>query len=143
MKRIAVLLLILMLTIPPVWAKRLYREAEYQKVWCEKRGGVMEYVIRSKARGTGRVDCMLPDMAVEVDFANKWHDCLGQALDYSAHTRKTAACLLIVEKDKDWKYVRRLRYTIQKKAPGTRTFTIKPEDVCDPAKRADCPHVQN
>lgn len=107
----------------PVGAKHLHKEAEYQTYWCNKRGGEMEYVLSNKAR----VDCLLPDMAVEVDFANKFHECIGQALEYSAHTKRTPACLLIVEKDKDWKYVKRLRYTKQKKYPQLRTFTIKPD----------------
>lgn len=131
MKEICVLIC-LILTISPAWAKRLHPEAEYQRVWCEKHKGTMEYVIKTKNQGSGRVDCLTDTLAVEVDFANKWHQCLGQALDYAAHTRKTPACVLIIEKEKDWKYVRRLRYTIQKKAPGTRTFTIKPEHLCIP-----------
>lgn len=131
MKKIAMGLLLIFLATP-AQAKRLYSEATYQKAWCEKHKGTMEYVIKTKNQGSGRVDCLTDTLAVEVDFANKWHQCLGQALDYAAHTRKTPACVLIVEKEKDWKYVRRLRYTIQKKAPGTKTFTIKPEHLCIP-----------
>lgn len=131
MKKIAMGLLLIFLATP-AQAKRLYSEATYQRAWCEKHKGTMEYVIKTKNQGSGRVDCLTDTLAVEVDFANKWHQCLGQALDYAAHTRKTPACVLIVEKEKDWKYVRRLRYTIQKKAPGTRTFTIKPEHLCIP-----------
>ncbi len=123
------LLLLLIFYALPVYAKHEYPEKVYQAQWCNTRKGTMEYVIKTKNQGMGRVDCLLPDMVVEVDFAKKWHECLGQALDYSAHTRKTPACLLIVEKEKDWKYVNRLRYTIRKKAPGTRTFTIRPEQI--------------
>lgn len=117
-----ILILMCIICTMPVGAKHLHKEAEYQTYWCNKRGGEMEYVLSNKAR----VDCLLPDMAVEVDFANKFHECIGQALEYSAHTKRTPACLLIVEKDKDWKYVKRLRYTKQKKYPQLRTFTIKP-----------------
>lgn len=128
MRYFLLLFLIVFLAVP-VEAKHIYSEKIYQTQWCNTHKGTMEYVIKTKTQGIGRIDCMLPDMVVEVDFAKKWHQCLGQALDYSAHTRKTAACLLIVENEKDWKYVNRLRYTIQKKAPGTRTFTIKPEQI--------------
>ena len=72
MKKIFVLICI-GLTILPAAAKRLYHEAEYQKAWCDKRGGVMEYELPDKCR----VDCLLPDMAVEFDFANKWAECIG------------------------------------------------------------------
>lgn len=112
-----------MICTMPVEAKHLHSEKEYQTYWCNKQGGIMEHALPNKAR----VDCLLPDMAVEVDFANKFHECIGQALEYSAHTKRTPACLLIVEKDSDWKYVKRLRYTKQKKYPQLRTFTIKPD----------------
>lgn len=128
MKQILIIITLIFLSTP-VYAKHIYHEKVYQAQWCEARKGVMEYVIKTKNQGSGRIDCLLPDMAVEVDFAKKWHECLGQALDYSAYTRKTPACLLIVESEKDLKYVNRLRYTIQKKAPGTRTFTIRPDQI--------------
>lgn len=124
-----VLLFLIILLASPTDAKHQYTEKVYQTHWCNARGGQMEYVIKTKNQGNGRVDCLLPNMAVEVDFANKWHQCLGQALDYAAHTKKTAACVLIIESPNDYKYVNRLRYTIQKKAPGTRTFTIRPDQI--------------
>ena len=139
MKKIFVLIC-LVLTITPVWAKRLYKEAEYQKAWCDKRGGVMEYELPDKCR----VDCLLPDMAVEFDFANKWAECIGQSLYYGKMTNRQPACVLIMERgEKDVKYLRRLRRAAYRKGVGLRTFTMKPEHVCDPAKRPDCPHVIN
>lgn len=130
MKRF-LLIFILLLTVSPVWAKRLYHEAEYQKAWCDKKGGVIEYELPDKTR----VDCLLPDMAVEFDFANKWAECIGQALYYGQRTGKTPACVLIMERgDKDLKYLRRLRYAVynKKKIPAFRTFTMKPEHLCIP-----------
>lgn len=130
MKKIFVLICI-GLTILPAAAKRLYHEAEYQKAWCDKRGGVMEYELPDKTR----VDCLLPDMAVEFDFANKWAECIGQALYYGQRTGKTPACVLIMERgDKDLKYLRRLRYAVynKKKIPEFKTFTMKPEHLCIP-----------
>ena len=139
MKRIIVFLCIV-LTITPAWAKRLYKEAEYQKAWCDKRGGVMEYELADKCR----VDCLLPDMAVEFDFANKWAECIGQSLYYGKMTNRQPACVLIMERgEKDVKYLRRLRRAAYRKGVGLRTFTMKPDHVCDPAKRSDCPHVIN
>jgi len=106
-------------------AKRLYSEKTYQKLWCDKRGGIMEY----KLNDNTRVDCLLPTLAVEFDFANKWAECIGQALYYGQKTNRTPACVLIIEDpEKDKKYVRRLRYTVynKKKIPAFRTFTVKP-----------------
>jgi hypothetical protein len=113
--------LFLFLTLP-VQAKHLYKESVYQDYWCNKRGGILEYELNDKSR----VDCLLPDMAVEFDFARKRDECLGQALRYSAYTDKQPACCLIIEKKKDYKYYYQLRYTIQKKGLGVKLFTVTP-----------------
>lgn len=107
------------------YAKHLHKEAEYQAYWCNKHGGQMEYVLNDKAR----IDCLLPDFAVEVDFAPKWAECIGQAIYYGKKTNRTPACLLILEKEKDVKYLKRLRYSIYRKQEikPFRTFTIKPD----------------
>lgn len=106
----------------PVQAKHLYKEAVYQDYWCSQRNGIQEYKLTDKSR----VDCLLPDMAVEFDFAKKRDECLGQALRYGAYTKKTPACVLIVEKRKEFKYYYQLRYTIQKKGLDVKLFTITP-----------------
>lgn len=129
MQRIIVTILLISITISPGWAKRLYPEAEYQKAWCDKRGGVMEYELPDKTR----VDCLLPDLAVEFDFANKWAECIGQALYYGEMTKRQAACVLIMENgEKDLKYLRRLRRAAYRKGINLRTFTMKPEHLCIP-----------
>ncbi len=110
---------------PSALAKRLYPEKAYQKLWCDKRGGIIEY----KLNDSTRVDCLLPTLAVEFDFANKWAECIGQALYYGQKTNRTPACVLIMENpEKDKKYLRRLRYAVynKKKIPAFRTFTVKP-----------------
>lgn len=109
-------------------AKRVYQEKVYKAQWCKARGGVMEYKLNDKTR----VDCLLPTMAVEFDFANKWAECIGQALYYGQKTKRIPACVLIIEKgEKDLKYLRRLRYTVynKKKIPEFRTYTIRPEQI--------------
>nr|DAO24370.1 MAG TPA: hypothetical protein [Caudoviricetes sp.] len=116
-------------TIAPCYAKRLHPEAEYQKAWCDKRGGLMEYKLSDKTR----VDCLLPNMAVEFDFANKWAECIGQAIYYGRQTNRQAACVLIMENgEKDLKYLYRLRRAAYKKGVNLRTFTMKPEHLCIP-----------
>lgn len=141
MKYLLVILFMILLSTPVFAAKRYYLEAEYQKAWCSARSGQMEYVLNDKTR----IDCLLPTMAVEFDFANKWAECIGQALYYGQKTGRTPACVLIMEHpEKDQKYLRRLRYAVynKRKIPEFRTFTMKPEHVCNPALRPDCPHMQ-
>lgn len=100
----------------------------------------MEYRLNDKTR----VDCLTDTLAVEFDFANKWAECIGQALYYGRQTNRQPACVLIMERgEKDMKYLKRLRRAVYKKRVNMRTFTIKPEHICKPAIRPDCPHLQN
>lgn len=68
------------------------RESFYQNEWCGKREGQVEYVLEDRAR----VDCLLPEYAVEVDFDNKWAEAIGQALYYATMTGRKPAVLLII-----------------------------------------------
>ena len=115
-----IILTLCVLLIPTTcFSKHLHLEREYQAVWCNTKGGQMEYVLPDKAR----VDCLLPDLAVEVDFAPKWAECVGQALYYGKMTNRTPACLLILEKPSDIKYLERLQKTVDN---PFRIFTIDP-----------------
>ena len=116
------ILLTILLTSTNCYAKHLYKESVYQEFWCNKKGGILEYELPDMSR----VDCLLPDYAVEFDFARKRDECLGQALRYAAYTNKSPACCLIVENKKDFKYYYQLRYTIQKKELGVKLFVITP-----------------
>ena len=103
------------------FAAHEHPEKYYQKQWCDKKGGITEYRLND---GT-RVDCLLPNMAVEFDFAPKWAECIGQALYYGKMTNRTPACVLIIENpERDLKYIKRLRNTVynRKKIPNFRTF---------------------
>ena len=52
------------------------KEADYQKEWCQHRGGLVEYRLKDKTR----VDCLTLTHAIEFDFANKWAESIGQFL---------------------------------------------------------------
>lgn len=126
-----IILSLILLSSPVLAAKRYYPEVEYQKVWCSARSGQMEYTLNDKTR----IDCLLPTMAVEFDFANKWAECIGQALYYGQKTGRTPACVLIMENgEKDLKYLKRLRKAAYRKGVNLRTFTMKPEHLCPPSQ---------
>lgn len=113
-----------------VQAKHLHTEKEYQAAWCKAHNGVMEYRLNDKTR----VDCLTDTLAVEFDFAPKWHECIGQALYYGRKTRRTPACVLIMENGtNDMRFLYRLRYTVynKKNIPqgNFKTFTITPEKL--------------
>ena len=71
----------------------IYRESEYQHVWCSLHNGIEEY----KNKDFTRVDCLTKTHAVEFDFANKWAESVGQALYYGLMTGKRAKVVLILE----------------------------------------------
>lgn len=126
MKKIIILMFLLLIVILPVEAKRIYAEKVYQTQWCNAHNGTMEYRLNDKAR----VDCMTDTLAVEFDFANKWAECVGQALYYGRQTKKQPACVLIMENgEKDLRYLYRLRRAAYKKGVNMRTYTMKPEQI--------------
>ncbi|KAB0665625.1 hypothetical protein F6V25_07845 [Oryzomonas japonica] len=72
-----------------------------------------------------RADCVTDDYAVEIDFAPKWAEALGQALHYADQTGKRPGILLIIEREKDWRYYWRLKRTADKQ--GVRLWYITPK----------------
>lgn len=77
----------------PAKAKRLYHEKHYQEVWCNKKGGKTEVVLPDRSR----VDCVIEGYAVEVDFADKWAESIGQSLLYGNTLGLHRGVLLILE----------------------------------------------
>ena len=87
-------------------AKHLYKEKIYQRVFCNKFNGEVEYVLSDKTR----VDCLTSLYAIEVDFANKWAESIGQSLYYGMMTERQSGVLLIIEQDTlNLKYLKRLK----------------------------------
>ena len=73
-----------------------HSEEAYQYAWCSAHNGIMEY----QNKDLTRVDCLTDTHAVEFDFANKWHESIGQALHYSVMTEKRAKVVLILDEPK-------------------------------------------
>ena len=80
-------------------------EKYYQTIMCNKLGGKIEYVLFDKTR----VDCLTREYAIEVDWAKKWAEGIGQSLYYASITHKKPAVGLIVGGSKDQKYLKRLK----------------------------------
>jgi len=78
-------------------------ERYYQTILCKELGGEMEHVLFDKTR----VDCLTDDYAIEVDWANKWAEGIGQSLYYASITGKKPSVALIVG-DQDGRYVKRI-----------------------------------
>lgn len=79
-------------------------ERYYQSAWCYQQNGDSEVVLFDRTR----VDCLTDKYAVEVDFAYKWAESIGQSLYYSTITGKLPAVLLIVGEG-EHRFVRRFQ----------------------------------
>ena len=84
-------------------------EKEYQAPWCTAQKGQQEVRLPDRTR----VDCLTAEYAVEVEFANKWAEAVGQSLYYAFQTNKKAGIALIFRKDSDRKYWYRLNSVIE------------------------------
>jgi len=105
------LFLVLLLFYLDSYAKHLNKEKVYQEHFCKKLGGVTEYRLKDRTR----VDCLIDEYAIEVDFAPKWAESIGQSLYYASKTSRKPAVLLIMEDHKrDLKYLQRLENVSQK-----------------------------
>ena len=98
--------LLLVLTFGVYAAKHDYPESYYQWNFCT---GDTEHILDNYTR----VDCLTESHAIEVDFASKFYEAIGQSLYYASYTGKRAGILLIIERKKDLKYWYRLNSVIQ------------------------------
>ena len=111
--RVMKLLLILLLAISVVGcsskASAKHNEKYYQTILCNELDGKMEVVLED----TTRVDCLTDEYAIEVDFAKKWAESIGQSLYYAEMTGKKPTVALIIG-TKDNKYLSRLKLIADK-----------------------------
>ncbi len=99
-------LLFIAILVSIAQAKHLHKEAYYQKIICNKFKGQIEYVLPDKTR----IDCLTSRYAIEIDFAEKWAESIGQSLYYGAMTDRKSGVILIMERGaKDMKYLKRFR----------------------------------
>lgn len=76
---------------------------------CQELKGKIEYVLADKTR----VDCLTNEYAIEVDFAKKWAEAIGQSLYYAQMTGKKPAIGFIVG-DGDERYLKRVESVAEK-----------------------------
>ena len=86
-------------------APRTYSESFYQEQYAKKLGGRTEVTMRD---GT-RCDILTETHAIEVDFADKWAEAIGQSLNYAMQTGKKAGIILVLKDRGDEKHLERLR----------------------------------
>lgn len=97
---IAVTLYFVALLLFPVKKNEKY----YQINICNKLNGQLEYVLFDRTR----VDCLTENYAIEVEWAKKWAEGIGQSLYYAEITKKRPAIALIIGNN-DKKHLKRLK----------------------------------
>ena len=87
-----------------------YNERHYQALLCNALDGKIEYVLEDRTR----VDCLTQEYAIEVDFAKKWAEGIGQSLHYAHMTGRKPAIGLIMDEREDERYFKRLNTIAEK-----------------------------
>ncbi len=120
MKKVSLLLVLMILATagyfyfgatPQKKHKKKHNEKYYQTQLCNELDGVMEQRLLDRTR----VDCLTDEYAIEVDFAKKWAEGVGQSLYYAEMTEKKPAVGLIVrDNKKDKRHMKRLKVLADK-----------------------------
>ena len=100
---------ILALMVIPFFLQAKKNERYYQDLFARKHGGHVEVLMQDGSR----CDIITQTHAIEVDFASKWAEAIGQSLNYARQTKKRAGILLIINKERDQKKITRLINTIR------------------------------
>lgn len=87
----------------------LPKELDISKAWCSAKGGIAEYRLLDMSR----VDCLLEEYAVEVEWAHKWPESIGQSMYYAISTGKKPA-VLIIRENNDSRYITRFEKVAKK-----------------------------
>lgn len=115
--------MVLLMALAGCFGHGQLHERDYQKYWCDKHGGQLEYRLED---GT-RVDCLTRDFAVEVEFAHKWAEAIGQSLFYGRMTDRRPGIVLIMREKGDERFLKRLRKVAGD--DGIKVWTVKPHDL--------------
>ncbi len=83
-------------------------EVQISALIAKALNGVPEYLLPDKAR----VDILTHTEAIEVDWAHKWAEGIGQALYYGAMTKRTPVVLLLMNTADEERYLFRVRAVI-------------------------------
>lgn len=108
-------LIILLLPFTLFAQKHVHKEAVYQKAFSDTlTNNNTNNLIEVRLSDNTRCDIVTDSYAIEVDFANKWAESIGQSLHYSLMLNRKAGVLLILEGEKDVKYLSRLMVTAKR-----------------------------
>jgi len=104
MKKILLLIALILFTVS-AFSQTRQRESYYQQKFAEIVGGEREVVLKDRTR----VDIVTDTHTIEVDFAEKWAESIGQSLHYEGmFSDKKAGVLLVLDLDREERFLDRL-----------------------------------
>ena len=129
MKHLQKLLILLCLICPSLLlAKHLNTERVYQLAFAKNLQNAQIEVVAPD--GT-RCDILTAEFAIEVDFANKWAEAIGQSLNYAMQFNKSAGIVLILEIEADYKYYIRLNTIVEHFKLPIKIWLIKADNLVE------------
>jgi len=84
-------------------------ERDYQRAFAAMLSVAQTEVV---AVDGSRCDILTPEYAIEVDYANKWAESIGQALHYALMFNRRGGIVLILRKPEDSHHVERVKNII-------------------------------
>ncbi len=109
----------------PATKSKKHSEADYRDHACMQLKGRTEYVLDDGSR----VDCLTETHAIEVDFAGKWAEAIGQSLYYGVKTGKQPGIILIIPKEKDMRHMEKIKEVVRENGLNIKLWSIRPEDL--------------
>jgi hypothetical protein len=103
--------LLLLSVVPTVIGAQ--SEADHIRVLGEFFGGRTEQYVDN-----GKIDILTDTHAIEVEWANKWKNSIGQSLWYGLQTGKSPGIILLVKTPQDRRHLIRLQTTIDHNGLG-------------------------
>jgi len=104
MKRLLILIMLLLISALCCGQFIKQKEVYYEALFSKAINGKTEIVLPDLAR----VDVVTDTFAIEIDFAEKWAESIGQSLYYAHELNKKAGVLLLVNGNTEDRYVKRL-----------------------------------
>jgi hypothetical protein len=104
MKRLLILIILLLISALCCGQLTKQRESYYQNLFAERIHGQKEVLLDDKTR----VDVLTDTFAIEVDFADKWSQSVGQSIYYAEKLHKKAGIVLVINGLEDDRFIQRL-----------------------------------
>lgn len=97
------------------WARRIAKALHRNE---------LPVIVEQRLSDGTRIDLSLSSTAVEMDWAPKWAEAIGQALYYGIRSQKKSCCLLLVESACDEVHVKRCRLVARNNTPPLLVWTF-------------------